>query len=250
MDDATDTLERLIEESTAIVAFTGAGISTESGIPDFRSPGGVWTKVRPIDFKDYVTSVEARRESWQRRLDGGMKLRGASPNVGHLALARLFDQGKLRSVITQNVDGLHQAAGIPPEHVIELHGNATYCKCLSCQRRFELDPLLEEFRRTREPPVCDQCQGIIKSATISFGQAMPIDEMQRADEETARCDLFITLGTSLVVYPAAGYPMLAKRGGARLVIVNREPTEQDALADLVVHGEIGEILGRTVGVER
>lgn len=247
--NATESLRELIASSSAIVAFTGAGISTESGIPDFRSPGGIWTKIKPIDFQDYISSVEARRESWQRRLDGGLKLRGAAPNVGHLALARLFSEGKLRSVITQNVDGLHQAAGMPPEHVIELHGNATFAKCLSCQKRFDLDPLLEEFRLTQEPPECDECHGIIKSATISFGQAMPIDEMQRADEETARCDLFIALGTSLVVYPAAGFPMLAKQGGARLVIINREPTEQDGIADLVVHGEIGEVLGSVIDVE-
>lgn len=248
MSDDRTLLRRWIEESERIVAFTGAGISTESGIPDFRSPGGIWSKMKPIQFQDYVSSAAARREAWRRKLEG-MGMRGARPNRGHQALARLFERGKLHTVITQNVDGLHQASGVPGENVVELHGNATYAKCLSCDKRYELEPLLEQFRRTEEGPTCEDCGGYIKSATISFGQAMPIDEMTRAQASTEDCDLFIVLGSSLVVYPAAGFPTIAKRLGARLVIVNREPTEQDPIADLVIHDEIGPTMAAVTGLE-
>lgn len=242
-----DRFKDLLREAERVVVFTGAGISTESGIPDFRSPGGVWSKMKPIDFRDFVRSAEVRREAWRRRFEGGDKLVGAEPNAGHFALARLVKEGKVSAVITQNVDGLHQRSGVPETQVIELHGNAGYAKCLSCANRFELHYIKGVFDQSGDPPECS-CGGIIKSATISFGQSMPELEMQRAQEETLMADLFIAIGSSLVVYPAAGFPLLAKRNGAHLVILNREPTEQDEYADLVLNAEIGPTLTAAVGL--
>ncbi len=248
-------LERLIDEATRIVAFTGAGISTESGIPDFRSPGGIWTKYKPIDFGVFLASEEARRESWRRKIGSDRTMSRARPNRGHLALAFLHRQGKLRSVITQNVDGLHQESGIPDRDVIELHGNATYAACLDCRKRYELEPIVTAFRERDELPLCSRqnlvgetCGGIIKTATISFGQAMPELAMRRAHEATVAADLFLAIGSSLVVYPAAGFPSLARQAGATLVILNREATDLDGIADLVLHAEIGPTLGRITGV--
>ena len=240
-------LERLIEDAKRVVFFTGAGISTESGIPDFRSPGGIWSKMKPIEFSDFVNSPAARHESWRRRFDGGDRLNSAEPSAGHMAITQLIASGKASSVITQNVDNLHQASGVPDEQVIELHGNASYATCLTCAKRYELDALREVWARTKEISPCIQCGGIIKSATISFGQAMPETEMQRAEFETRRADLFMVVGSSLVVYPAAGFPELAKRLGAHLVILNREETPLDGEADLVLHREIGPTLGGLVG---
>jgi NAD-dependent deacetylase len=243
-----DELKRLIGDARIIVAFTGAGISTESGIPDFRSPGGIWTRFKPIDFGDFVRSEEARRETWRRKFATHETVATATPNAGHRALARLVEQGKMSAVITQNIDGLHQASGIPAGKVIELHGNTTYAACLDCRRRYELEWVRAIFSEDERLPVCTECSGHIKTATISFGQAMPEDEMLRAHQVTAEADLFIVLGSSLVVYPAAGFPVMAKRNGARYVIVNREPTDQDEIADIVINGEIGSIMGRAVGV--
>jgi NAD-dependent deacetylase len=245
---AADELRRMIEGAKRIVGFTGAGISTESGIPDFRSPGGTWTKYRPIEFRDFVASAEARRETWRRKVATWPTMRQATPNAGHRALARLVEQGRMSAVITQNIDGLHQASGIPDNKVIELHGNATYTTCLDCGERHELDWVLETFSRNETLPECTRCGGMVKTATISFGQSMPAIAMERARQETEACDLFIVLGSSLVVYPAAAFPMTAKRNGARLVIVNRDPTDQDDSADLVIHAEIGPTMSRAVGV--
>jgi len=241
-------LQRMLGDAARLVAFTGAGISTESGIPDYRSPGGIWTKFRPIEFGDFLASAEARRETWRRKFASQEVIEKATPNAGHRALARLVEQGKMLAVITQNIDGLHQASGVPADKVIELHGNSTYATCLDCRRRYELDWVREIFAVDERLPLCTSCGGMIKTATISFGQAMPEVEMERAHEATAAADLFIVLGSSLVVYPAAGFPILAKRNGARLVIINREPTEQDELADLVINAEIGSTMSRAVGV--
>ena len=243
-----DDLNAMIAEAENIVAFTGAGISTESGIPDYRSPGGIWTKMRPIDFGGFLASAEARRETWRRKFASHEVLASATPNAGHRALARLVEQGKMSAVITQNIDGLHQASGVPEDKVIELHGNATYTTCLDCKRRYELDWVREIFAIDERLPLCTTCGGMIKTATISFGQSMPEAEMERAHAATLDADLFIVLGSSLVVYPAAGFPTLAKRNGSRLVIVNREPTDQDEIADLVVNAEIGATMSRAVGV--
>ena len=241
-------LAELIEAARRIVVFTGAGISTESGIPDFRSPGGIWTKFAPIPFDQFMASEEARRESWRRRFVTLDPMARAEPNRGHRAVAHLVRQGKAASVITQNIDGLHQASGVPSDKIVELHGNATYARCLDCGERFEIEAIRRDFTERDLLPVCDACGGIVKSATISFGQAMPRDAMARAEKETLACDLFMAMGSSLVVYPAAGFPQLAKRSGAALAILNREPTELDGWADLVVHGEIGPLLGAATGV--
>lgn len=241
-------LAELIANSKRIVAFTGAGISTESGIPDFRSPGGIWSRLQPIDFRDFMNSADMRREAWRRKAVIDKDFHQAAPNRGHRALAALVERGLMSAIITQNIDGLHQAAGVPAEQVVELHGNGTYATCLDCGLRYELAPIMAAFARDESLPVCDACGGLIKSATVSFGQAMPQAAMARAQAHTLACDLFIVLGSSLVVYPAAGFPALAKRRGARLVIVNREHTDQDNSADLVVHDEIGTTLGDAVGV--
>jgi NAD-dependent deacetylase len=172
----------------------------------------------------------------------------AEPNAGHRALAKLVEQGKMTSIITQNVDGLHQRSGVPDSKIIELHGNSTYASCLDCGHRYELEPIKKAFQAEAALPICEKCDGIVKTATISFGQAMPEIQMARAQDETMGCDLFMVLGSSLVVYPAAGFPRVAKRKGAGLVIVNRDPTDQDSDADLVVHAEIGPTLSRVVGV--
>ncbi|MFC3078095.1 NAD-dependent deacetylase [Phenylobacterium terrae] len=241
-------LAELIERAANVVVFTGAGISTESGIPDFRSPGGVWSRMSPIYFQEFVASEEKRREAWTRAFTGRAGWTGRAPNAGHYAVARLVEQGKVSAVITQNVDDLHRASGVPPEKIIELHGNATYASCLECGMRHELEDLRGPFLERGELPACRDCGGIVKTATISFGQAMPEEPMQRAQEATLSCDLFLVLGSSLVVYPAAGFPIMAKRNGARLAIVNREPTEQDMLADLVLHDEIGPVMSEVVKV--
>jgi NAD-dependent deacetylase len=248
MDDGTERLREMIGSARRIVAFTGAGISTESGIPDFRSPGGIWTKYQPIYFDDFMSSEEMRREAWRRKFATDETLLKAEPNAGHRALAKLVDQGKMTSIITQNVDGLHQRSGVPDSKIIELHGNSTYASCLDCGYRYELEPIKKEFLGKGALPVCVKCDGIVKTATISFGQAMPEIQMARAQDETMACDLFIVLGSSLVVYPAAGFPRIAKRKGAKLVIVNRDPTDQDADADMVIHAEIGPTMSRVVGV--
>jgi NAD-dependent deacetylase len=239
-------LRSIIEESKRGVVFTGAGISTESGIPDFRSPGGIWTQYKPIDFRDFMASEEMRRESWRRKFASDAVMKKAQPNKGHLAVAKLVQQGKVSSVITQNIDGLHQLSGVPDDKVIELHGNTTYATCLNCGKRYELEDIRKVFDKDETLPACDQCSGIIKTATISFGQAMPLDEMQASESETMACDLFLAIGSSLVVYPAAGFPELARRNGARLVILNRDPTPLDEIADLALHSEIGPTLSAVV----
>ncbi len=239
-------LSDMIRESHRIVVFTGAGISTESGIPDFRSPGGLWTKYQPIEFSDFISSEEKRRESWRMKFATESVMKDARPNKGHLAVAELHHLSKLSSVITQNVDGLHQRSGIPDEKIIELHGNATYAKCLDCHKRFELAEIRESFLPDEVPPACDTCGGHIKTATISFGQPMPVHEMQEAEEETLACDLFLAIGSSLVVYPAAGFPQIAKQSGAKLVIINRDETGLDSVADLVLNLEIGDTLSAAV----
>jgi NAD-dependent deacetylase len=242
-------LARVIDASRRAVVFTGAGISTESGIPDFRSPGGIWTRMAPIDFSDFLASEESRRETWRRRFAMEETFRQAKPNRGHRAVAELVRRGKVAAVITQNIDGLHQASGIADDWVIELHGNTTYAHCLDCKTRYELAPLRIAFERNKTAPVCDECGGFVKTATISFGQAMPEEEMRRAEIEALAADLFIVAGSSLVVYPAAAFPEVAKHNGATLVIINRERTGLDSIADLVLNRPIGETLGAAVGVD-
>jgi len=235
-------LRLMIHQSSRGVVFTGAGISTESGIPDFRSPGGIWTKYQPIDFRDFMASEEMRRESWRRKIAADAVMKKARPNTGHLAIAKLVQIGKVSSVITQNIDGLHQLSGVPDEQVVELHGNATYAACLECGKRYELEAIYKTFQDNETLPECDECGGIIKTATISFGQAMPVKETREAEERARGCDLFIVIGSSLVVYPAAYMPVFALEAGAPLVIINREETPMDHSATVVVNAGAGDTL--------
>src|SRR5712672_2562594 len=243
LETAIDELQELVEGARVIAPFTGAGISTECGIPDFRSRGGLWTKNKPIPFDEFLASQEMRDEAWRRRFAMDAQFSAARPGRGHLALASLYRAGKAPGVITQNIDNLHQASGIVPKDVVELHGNSTYAVCLDCAKRYELSWVKERFTTSGgRAPDCPACDGHIKSATVSFGQSMPEAAMARADELTLACDLFIVVGSSLVVWPAAGFPVKAKRNGARLAIVNRESTEFDAMADLVIRDDIGTVL--------
>ena len=243
LETAVKHLQALIAEAGMVVPFTGAGISTECGIPDFRSPGGIWTKMRPIEFQDFLDSREMRDESWRRRFAMEEQFGGARPGRGHLALASLYRAGKIPAVVTQNIDNLHQASGILPCDVVELHGNTTYAVCLDCTVRYELNWVKERYTESGgRSPDCPSCGGYIKTATVSFGQSMPEAPMQRAQELAEACDLFLAIGSSLVVWPAASFPLVAKRNGARLVIINRDPTEFDDIADLVVRNDIGTAL--------
>jgi NAD-dependent deacetylase len=240
-----DRLQDLIHDARTVLPFTGAGISTECGIPDFRSPGGIWTKYRPIQFEDFVASAEMRDESWRRRFAMDRELSTAQPGRGHRALAALYRAGKVPAIVTQNIDNLHQASGIPDDAVVELHGNTTYATCLDCARRYDLGWVRERFMAQGRSPDCD-CGGYIKTATISFGQTMPEGPMARAAELSLGCDLFVAIGSSLVVWPAAGFPVMAKRNGAKLVILNRDATELDDIADLVIREDIGTVLARFI----
>ena len=234
-------LSQYISEAKNIVIFTGAGISTESGIPDFRGPQGVWKTNTPIYFQDFVGSEEVRKDSWKRKFSGQDIIKKAKPNVGHLAVSEIINNHESAYLITQNVDNLHQDAGVPGDKITEIHGNSHYASCLDCGIRYELNSIKKAFLENETVPYCDSCGGIIKTATISFGQSMPEEGMQIAQRKTLGCDLFITIGTSLVVYPAAGFPKLAKEIGAKLIIINNEPTDFDPIADLVIHKQIGKV---------
>lgn len=242
LSDELARFDVMLRSAERIVAFTGAGLSTEAGIPDFRSPGGRWSRMKPILFQDFMEQDEARRETWRRRFDMDAEIRLARPTRGHLAIASWIKAGKSPAVITQNIDNLHQASGIAPDAVIEVHGNTTYATCLDCARRYEIADLRGPFEASGEPPRCESCGGFVKTATISFGQPMPETAMRKATELAKTCDLFVVVGSSLVVYPAADLPRLARNQGARVVIVNREETPGDRHAHLLLRGEIGDIL--------
>ena len=237
----------LLGRSRRWLVLTGAGCSTEAGIPDYRDADGAWKRRQPVQYREFMDDELARKRYWARSMVGWSAFGRARPGATHRHLAALESSGHVHHLITQNVDGLHQASGVPDEQVIELHGNATYASCLECGARYELAPIREAFLEDETLPLCERCGGIVKTATISFGQAMPVDEMERAGAETAQCDLFIAIGSSLVVYPAAGFPALAKRAGAALVILNRDPTDLDPLADLVLNAEIGPTLSAVIG---
>ena len=230
----------LIESSTYPVFFTGAGISTDSGIPDFRGPNGFWKKNTPIYFQDFVASRDMRVKYWEQSVNFKSNFSQFKPNSGHEAIARIIQSKENGHCVTQNVDNLHQAAGLQDDQVTEIHGNATYAVCLDCAKKFELEPIHQTFKETQEPPICLECNGLIKTATISFGQPMPEKEMMRAQNEAANCDLMIAVGSSLVVYPAATIPLIGKQSGAKFVILNNEPTEMDQFADLVINESISD----------
>jgi len=242
-----DMIVEMIVRAKRVVAFTGAGISTESGIPDFRSPGGIWRKFDPDDFTidKFIKSRETRRKQWELLLSGGM-LTDAAPNRAHRGIAELEKLGKLDCVITQNIDGLHQKAGNNPARVFELHGNARTARCLGCRTRFSVERIISMNPAGYEAPVCERCGGILKPDVIFFGEALPEDVLRQASLHAGKCDLFIVVGSSLVVYPAASLPRYAKEGGAKIVIINFTPTPQDELADLVIHCRAGEAIGRII----
>jgi len=241
-DHDIEELAGLVQRARRAVVFSGAGISTESGIPDFRSPGGFWTRYKPIAFNEFLASEETRLEAWRRFLAIRRSIGEARPNAGHAGVARLVELGHVARIITQNIDGLHEEAGVPRDRIIEIHGNGTYAKCLSCGRRHEIGWVSEVIETTEKAPACMACGGIVKSATISFGQAMPEQEMADARAATLGADLFIAIGSSLQVFPAAGFPVMAKQNRTPLVILNREETGLDGLADLVINDEIGVVL--------
>jgi NAD-dependent deacetylase len=246
--EAARMLAAMVSAADEIAGFTGAGISTECGVPDFRSPGSPWMANKPVPFDAFTASAAARHEAWRRKFTMDDSYAGAQPGRGHRALAALHRAGKMPHLITQNIDGLHQRSGLPAESVIEIHGNGTYAKCLACEERHELTEIRPIFEQAGEAPPCRTCGGILKSATISFGQAMPEREMRRAAMAALSCDLFLAIGSSLVVFPAAGLPRAARENGAKLVILNREPTALDAIADLVIHADIGEVLFETQAI--
>jgi NAD-dependent deacetylase len=234
----------LIERSGRIVAFTGAGVSTESGIPDFRSPGGVWEKYQPVYYQDFLEDEAARRRYWERSRATYPVIRDALPNPTHYALVELEKAGKLDCIITQNIDRLHHKAGNSPEKIIEIHGNTAFAVCLTCRKTYprnEIQNLLEK-KEIIDAPHCRECGGFLKDATISFGQSMPEEEMNEAVRRAESCDLMLALGSSLVVYPAAYLPVYARRAGAKLIIINMTETQLDGIADVVISGKTGEVM--------
>ena len=239
---------RRIRERGDIVFFTGAGISTESGVPDFRSPGGIWTKYTPVYFDEFVNSEEARIRSWKMKKETHELYKDVKPNVGHYSIASFEKRGQLLGVITQNIDGLHSIAGVSSKKLVELHGTDRQIICLKCGKRFDPEPIYQTIVGDFRAPACDECGGFLKSATISFGQPMPVEEMSRAHELTEAAEIFIVVGSSLVVQPAASFPVIAKQSGALLAIINREPTPLDSLADFIYHGAIGEFFKELNGL--
>lgn len=238
---ACRTVARWLADSTRAVAFTGAGISTESGIPDFRSPGGIWTRYRTVYFDEFLASAAARHEYWTQKAEGHADMARAAPNAGHRTLARWEGEGRLAGVITQNIDGLHQQSG--SRRVLELHGTARQIGCLDCQTRYDADAMILQFQATDVVPNCPSCGSeLMKHATVSFGQQLPPDVLQDAFALSKQADLFFAIGSSLVVEPAASLPRAAKEHGARLVIINRDSTPQDDLADIVIQEPIGATL--------
>lgn len=229
-----------VKKSKAIVFFTGAGISTESGVPDFRSPGGVWTKYQPVLFQDFLASESARIQHWQLKKATYELFKTVEPNFAHYAICEFEKRGQLLGLITQNIDGLHKIAGTSEAKLVELHGTDRLVTCLECGKRYEPADVYEDLGEEFTAPTCDACGGFLKSANVSFGQSMPVEAMQRAQNLTEQADVFVVLGSSLQVQPAASFPVIAKRSGALLAIVNRDATPLDDIADFVHNGPIGE----------
>ncbi|NLN40044.1 MAG: NAD-dependent protein deacylase [Smithella sp.] len=243
MNESIDKAVALIGGAKKVVVFTGAGISTESGIPDFRGPGGLWTRYDQDDFtiSNFLHSDATRKKLWQGMRDGGL-MDDASPNAAHLALVELEKMGKLISLVTQNVDNLHQKAGNSPELIRELHGNMQMLICLHCGRRYPVTIVREKFADSESVPACEVCMGILKPDVVFFGEALPQDVLSRAMMEANQCEIMLVIGSSLVVYPAAYVPVQAKQAGAKMIIVNRGPTEQDHLADIRIDAAAGEVM--------
>ena len=239
-----ETFATKIKECRDIVFFTGAGISTESGVPDFRSPGGIWTKYTPVYFDEFMSSEEARLRYWKMKRETHGLYKNVQPNIGHYAIRTFEERGQLLGLITQNIDGLHGLAGVSKEKIVELHGTDRQVVCLSCGKLFPGEDIYRTLVGDFTPPVCGQCGGILKPATVSFGQAMPVEAMQRAQKLSERAEVFIVVGSSLQVQPAASFPVLAKQSGAFLAIINRDPTPLDSLADYNHRGAIGEFFNK------
>lgn len=239
---AADRVGEMLRSARFAVALTGAGVSTDSGIPDFRSPGGVWAQSQPVYFEDFLHSEEARREYWRQKAESHAAIAAAQPNIVHRCLAEWERRGWLHGVITQNIDGLHQLAG--SRRVLELHGTARRVACLECDWSDDAEPWVRQFRKTGRVPACPRCGGLVKHATVSFGQALPADVLEQAVRWARQADLFLALGSSLVVHPAAGLPSIAAASGAQLVIINREPTPVDAEASVVIHAELSVVFRR------
>lgn len=243
-----DLLCDLILQAKKIVVFTGAGVSTESGIPDFRSPGGIWDKYDPDEFtiQKFLSSAETRRKHWKMLSESSL-ITETKPNPAHYAIAELDRLGKLDCVITQNVDNLHQKAGVPENKVFELHGNMKWTICLSCHQRFPTEELLQRIKQETDVLACPNCQGILKPDVVLFGEALPEKTLTEATRRSQNCDLLIIIGSTLVIYPAAYIPMYAKNAGAKLAIINLSATPLDHYATLVIHGKAGEIMSRVIG---
>jgi NAD-dependent deacetylase len=243
MDKNIDKVVRMIADAGNVVVFTGAGISTESGIPDFRGPNGLWTKYDPDDFTidKFLGSAATRKKMWQRLREGGL-MEDALPNAAHYAIVEMEKMGKLRSLVTQNVDNLHQKAGSSPAIIRELHGNMQVLICLNCRERYPISIVKEKYADSDNVPTCDYCRGILKPDVIFFGEALPHDVLAQATREAEECDLMLVIGSSLVVYPAAYIPAYAKQAGAGLVIINMGPTEQDHCADVLINASAGETM--------
>jgi NAD-dependent deacetylase len=246
MDDI-ERLAQLIMESRRLIVFTGAGVSTESGIPDFRSPGGIWSKYDPEDFtiQKFLSGQEARKTIWKMSAESGL-LTEAEPNPAHYAIAGLCRMGKLDCVITQNIDNLHQKAGVPEDKVFELHGNTRWAVCLGCRRRFPMLEVLQKIKAGIEVPCCPECQGILKPGAVFFGEALPPETLKEASRRSQNCDLFIVIGSTLLVYPAAYMPTYAMEAGARLAIVNLSSTPLDRYAAVVIRGGAGEVMSKVM----
>lgn len=240
MNDSIQTVANWLREAESAVAFTGAGVSTESGIPDFRSPGGIWATSQPVMYNDFVRSPESRQEYWRQKAASHRDFFDCPPNAGHNTLARWEGEGRLRGVITQNIDGLHQVSG--SANVVEIHGTARFVDCIKCGHRHDAEPMVALFLQENRPPICESCGGVTKHATISFGQSLVPEVLEQAVEWAVASDLIFAIGSSLVVEPAASIPRVAKGHGARLVIINRDETPLDSLADVVINASIGETL--------
>jgi len=251
MESSIEQGASMVQSATEILVFAGAGLSTESGIPDFRSPGGLWSKYDPSDFyyNKFISDEGARKQYWKMSTESYEIMKDAEPNRAHLAIKALEDRGKLIAVVTQNIDHLHHKAGNSPDKIIEIHGTAFSVSCLNCGKVYDRDEIHERMKRGEGVPYCDTCSGILKPDTISFGQAMPQDKVSRAIAHARECDLCIAAGSSLVVYPAASIPAYAVESGAKLIIVNRDETPLDAKADLVIHESVSTALGGMVGIK-
>ncbi len=245
----TEKLAEWIRESKNVVVFSGAGISTESGVSDFRSPGGIWERFDPseLSYPNFISSPESRKKYWQLYREIWKESSAAQPNRAHLVVAELENKyEKIAAVITQNIDGLHQKAGNSPQKVYEFHGTMWEVKCLSCGKSYAWEDIFHQLEREGAPEPCEECGGLLKPATVSFGQSLPADVLREAQQQSQNCDLFISVGSSLVVYPAAYMPEVAKKSGARLVIINRDPTPLDSIADLVIQRQLGEAMSEVL----